>query len=48
LGFPIKFSDNPCQIHRPPPTLGADNEAVLGQLGLTTAAINDLRARGVV
>ena len=48
LGFPIKFSDAPCQIHRPPPTLGIDNEAVLGQLGLSAEAIASLKSRGIV
>ncbi len=33
LGFPIKFSDDPCRIHRPPPVLGADTEVILSELG---------------
>ena len=48
LGFPIKFSDAPCQIHRPPPTLGVDNVAILGQLGLSAEAIASLKSRGIV
>jgi crotonobetainyl-CoA:carnitine CoA-transferase CaiB-like acyl-CoA transferase len=48
LGFPIKFSEAPCRIHRPPPELGADNEAVLGELGYSAAAIAELRTQRVI
>jgi crotonobetainyl-CoA:carnitine CoA-transferase CaiB-like acyl-CoA transferase len=48
LGFPIKFTDDPCRIHRPPPDLGEDTTAVLGELGYDEAAIARLRERGVV
>jgi crotonobetainyl-CoA:carnitine CoA-transferase CaiB-like acyl-CoA transferase len=48
LGFPIKFSDEPCIVHRPPPDLGADNEAVLTNLGYSTAQIQDLKSRNVI
>ena len=48
LGFPIKFSDDPCRMHRPPPVLGADTDALLAELGRDAAAIAGLRARGVV
>ena len=48
LGFPIKFSDEPCLIHRPPPDLGVDNEAVLSELGLSQEAIASLKTRGIV
>jgi crotonobetainyl-CoA:carnitine CoA-transferase CaiB-like acyl-CoA transferase len=43
LGFPIKFTRDPCRIHRPPPELGADTEAVLRELGLDEAAVAALR-----
>lgn len=48
LGFPIKFTDDPCRIHRPPPALGADTDALLRELGRDAAAIEALRANGVV
>ncbi len=48
LGFPIKFTDEPCRVHRPPPVLGADTFALLRELGRDAASIEALRARGVV
>lgn len=48
LGFPIKFTDAPCAIHRPPPALGADTDAVLREIGFDEAAIADLRRGGVI
>jgi len=48
LGFPIKFTDDPCRVHRPPPVLGADTDALLAELGRDAATIASLRARGVV
>lgn len=48
LGFPIKFTDDPCRVHRPPPVLGADTESLLRELGRDAATIEALRARGVV
>jgi crotonobetainyl-CoA:carnitine CoA-transferase CaiB-like acyl-CoA transferase len=48
MGFPIKFTDDPCRIYRPPPVLGADTDALLGELGRDAAAIASLRAKGVI
>lgn len=48
LGFPIKFSDDPCRVHRPPPVLGADTDALLAELGRDASAIAALRERGIV
>lgn len=48
LGFPIKFSDDPCRMHRPPPVLGADTDAILAELGRNAAAIAALRAHNVI
>lgn len=48
IGFPIKFTDDPCRVHRPPPVLGADTVAILEELGLDRAAIAGLRAGKVV
>ncbi len=48
LGFPIKFTDDPCRMHRPPPALGADTEAILAELGRDASAIAALRAQKVI
>jgi crotonobetainyl-CoA:carnitine CoA-transferase CaiB-like acyl-CoA transferase len=48
VGFPIKFTDDPCRIYRPPPVLGADTDALLAELGRDAATIASLRAKGVV
>jgi crotonobetainyl-CoA:carnitine CoA-transferase CaiB-like acyl-CoA transferase len=46
LGFPIKFTDDPCRIHRVPPDLGADTDDLLSELGYDADAIARLRASG--
>ncbi len=49
IGNPIKFSETPIEYRRPPPTVGQDTEAVLGELldlGLDDVAA--LRAKGVI
>ena len=43
LGFPIKFTQAPCTMHRPPPALGGDTDAILEELGLGPARIQHLR-----
>jgi crotonobetainyl-CoA:carnitine CoA-transferase CaiB-like acyl-CoA transferase len=47
LGFPIKFTDEPCKVHRPPPLLGADADAILRELGYSAHDIDELRARRI-
>ncbi len=47
LGFPIKFTDDPCRIHRSPPELGADTDDILAGLGYSSAAIAEFREKGV-
>jgi len=48
LGFPIKFAEAPCQLRRPAPEIGADTDAVLGELGYRADEIARLREAGVV
>jgi crotonobetainyl-CoA:carnitine CoA-transferase CaiB-like acyl-CoA transferase len=48
LGFPIKFTHDPCRIHRPPPDLGADTDVILRDLGYSTEQIAGLRDRRIV
>lgn len=48
-GTPLKFSDTPGSVRTPPPLLGEHTHAVLSRdLGLESARIDDLRARGVI
>lgn len=48
LGFPIKFADGPCRIHRVPPALGADTDSVLRELGMGEGEIARLREQRVI
>ncbi|MFD1150937.1 CoA transferase, partial [Saccharothrix hoggarensis] len=43
-----RFERTPPTTPSPPPTVGADTDAVLGELGLGAEEIADLRAAGVV
>ncbi|CAG0991651.1 itaconate CoA-transferase [Burkholderiales bacterium] len=47
LGFPIKFTDDPCRMHRPPPDLGADTDDILGELGFDADEVSALHARRI-
>jgi formyl-CoA transferase len=43
-GIPVKFSETPGAVRRPPPLLGEHNEAVLEDwLGMSTAKIDELK-----
>lgn len=48
-GWPFRITPGPSRHHRgPSPTLGQDNDAVLGALGLTPEEITALRERRVI
>jgi crotonobetainyl-CoA:carnitine CoA-transferase CaiB-like acyl-CoA transferase len=48
LGVPVKLSDTPGAIHRPPPRLGEHTTAVLAELGLSATRIQELQQAGVI
>ena len=48
LGSPIKLSDTPPVMRRPPHTFGEHTDAVLTELGYDDGAIRELRQRGIV
>jgi crotonobetainyl-CoA:carnitine CoA-transferase CaiB-like acyl-CoA transferase len=49
IAFPVRFSDGPHRWNRTAaPTLGADNVALLTELGYSAGAIDQLRADGVI
>lgn len=48
LGFPIKFTQAPCQVRNPAPDLGADTESVLSGIGIDAARLAILRQDGVI
>jgi crotonobetainyl-CoA:carnitine CoA-transferase CaiB-like acyl-CoA transferase len=46
LGFPMKFTEAPCELRRPAPEVGADTDAVLAEFGYSPAeiaALHDVR-----
>ena len=48
LGIPVKLSDTPGAVRTPPPRLGQHTDAVFQELGLSAAAIADLRRQKVI
>jgi crotonobetainyl-CoA:carnitine CoA-transferase CaiB-like acyl-CoA transferase len=48
LGIPVKLSDTPGAIRRPPPRLGEHTDEILGEIGYEARAIEGLRERDVV
>ena len=49
LGIPLRFSDTPASVRRPPPTLGQHTDQVLQDaLGLSDARLAELRAAKVI
>lgn len=48
VGFPIKFSATPAQVRHLGGPLGADTEAILGELGYSAAEIEGLRQAGAI
>jgi crotonobetainyl-CoA:carnitine CoA-transferase CaiB-like acyl-CoA transferase len=47
-GLPIKLSVSPGTVRTPPPSVGQDTEAVLGELGYSGAEVAELQASGAV
>jgi len=45
---PVTLSRTEPVTRRPPPVLGADSDAILGELGYSAREIAQLRADGVV
>src|SRR5262249_61069636 len=45
---PLKFTETPPSIRRPPPLLGQHNQEVLAELGYSPQQITELRQKGVL
>jgi alpha-methylacyl-CoA racemase len=48
LGFPIKLSRTPADVHRPAPALGEHTAEVLGEAGYSEQDVKDLEESGAV
>ena len=48
VGLPFQLAGTPASIRTPPPTLGQDTDAILGELGYSAAEIVALRERAIV
>jgi formyl-CoA transferase/CoA:oxalate CoA-transferase len=48
VGVPFRLSLTPASVRTPPPVLGQDTDAILGEVGYSAIEIADLRDRGVV
>jgi crotonobetainyl-CoA:carnitine CoA-transferase CaiB-like acyl-CoA transferase len=47
-GFPVKLSETPARLRRPPPGLGEHTEAVLDELGYSKEQISALARTGII
>ena len=47
-GIPVKFSETPGEIKRPPPRLGEHTEEILEGLGISSEEFCKLKEKGVV
>jgi crotonobetainyl-CoA:carnitine CoA-transferase CaiB-like acyl-CoA transferase len=48
LGVPVKLSETPGGIRRPPPRLGDQTEGVLREIGVEASRLEELRQAGVI
>jgi CoA:oxalate CoA-transferase len=48
LGFPVKFSDTPCQVRRPAPGLGEHSDEILAELGYAASDREAWQRDGVI
>lgn len=48
IGWPVKMSETPGAVRRPPPLLGQHGDEILGEIGLSAIEVAALRSRGVI